>query len=365
MKSIVFIFSFFIFHFLYSSEKDTIYAFVSSNSEEIILDANQLEYRNLSKTIDSLENLENPPTQIIFDLKWFQSQKLSSKSQVLELIDSLMSLDSIPYNLLNYVNLHINKYKKQYENKDFHTKKVNSYYNDWNTETPWDFTVNYLDSMDQTICLSEIGNNEFDFHYPIQEKKKEDYYYHGTITSKFGWREGARHSGVDLDLHVWDSVFTVYPGTIRLAKVSGGYGRVVIVRHDNGLETLYGHLHRFKVKPGDKVKAGQVIGLGGSSGKSSGSHLHFEVRLKGVPINPEHLIDFKNRKGRGDDFVLKKSRNGFIAVEKGCTTHKVARGDSPWKISNRYGMTLSQFRELNGFTKNTRLSVGQIVKIKI
>ena len=197
------------------------------------------------------------------------------------------------------------------------------------------------------------------------KKPKEKFYYHGTMTSRYGWRDGARHNGVDLDLHVWDSVYTVYSGTVRLAKVHGGYGRVVIVRHDNGLETLYGHLHRFKVKPGQRVKKGEVIGLGGSSGKSSGSHLHFEVRFKNVPINPEHFIDFKDKKSRGSNFVLKKSINGFIAVENGCNTHKVSRGDSPWKIANRYGMTLNEFREINGFTKRTRLSVGQIVKIKI
>lgn len=348
-----------------AGEKDTIYAFVSSNSKEKVeLTSIQLEYKGIHRTIDSLENLESPPKDLIADLKWFKKQRINTKEDIVLLIDSLMSLDSIPYNLLNCVNLHINKYKKDYEAKDFHMKRVNEFYNDWNTLLPWDLSVNYFDSLENTIPLAELGNSDFNFTYPIQEKPKEKFYYHGTITSKYGWRDGARHNGVDLDLHVWDSVYTVYSGTVRLARVHGGYGRVVVVRHDNGLETLYGHLHRFKVKSGDRVEAGQVIGLGGSSGKSSGSHLHFEVRLKGIPINPEHLIDFKKKQSRGSDFILKKSRNGFVAIENGCNTHKVQRGDSPWKIANRYGMTLSGFRELNGFTRRTRLSVGQIVKIK-
>lgn len=349
----------------FSGEKDTIYAFVSSGSKKKIeLKNYQLEYFHLDKTIDSLEKLEEPPRGLIHDLKWFKTQKINSKNDIIHLIDSLMALDSIPYNLLNYVNLHINKYKKDYDNQDFHAKRVAQFYNSWLTDTPWDLSINYLDSLENTIPLSEIGNSDFEFHYPIQQKSKEKFYYHGTITSKFGWRDGARHSGVDLDLHVWDTVYTVYSGTVRLAKVHGGYGRVVIVRHDNGLETLYGHLHRLKVKPGDRVEAGQMVGLGGSSGKSSGSHLHFEIRLKNIPINPEHFIDFKNRKGRGQDFILKKSRNGLVAIENGCQSHTVQRGDSPWKIANRYGMSLSEFRELNGFTRRTRLSVGQVVKIK-
>lgn len=365
MKLVVICFVYFFFSFGFAGEKDTAYAFVSTNSNQIILDIEQLEYQNLDKTIDSLSLIENPPCQIIEDLNWYKKQNIHSKEQIANLIDSLMSLDSIPYNLLNYVNLHINKYKKQYESKDYYKNKVDLFYNSWNTETPWNPSVNYFDSLENTIVLSEIGNNDFTFEYPIQFKKKEEYYYHGTITSKYGWRDGARHNGVDLDLHVWDSVYSCYSGTVRLAKVHGGYGRVVIVRHPNGLETLYGHLHRLNVQPGDQVKAGQIIGLGGSSGKSSGSHLHFEIRFQGIPINPEHLVDFKNRVSRGDDYILKKSQNALVAIEKGCSTHTVAYGDSPWKISNRYGMTISQFRELNGFTKKTRLSVGQIVKIVI
>ncbi|MEZ4937545.1 MAG: peptidoglycan DD-metalloendopeptidase family protein [Crocinitomicaceae bacterium] len=365
MRRILWVISICICTLSFAGEKDTIYAFVSSGKQSRIeLSSYQLERFRLDFTIDSLQKLDNPPNQIIQDLKWFKTQKINSKNDIVNLIDSLMSLDSIPYNLLNYVNLHINKYKKEYDSKDFHVKRVNQFYNSWNTEMPWDLSVNYVDSLENTLPLSEIGNGDFEFHYPVQQKPKEKFYYHGTLTSKYGWRDGARHNGVDLDLHVWDSVYTVYSGTVRLARNYGGYGRVVVVRHDNGLETLYGHLHRIKVKPGDRVEGGQVVGLGGSSGKSTGSHLHFEVRLKNIPINPEHLIDFKNRVGRGSDFILKKSQNGLVAIENGCSSHTVQRGDSPWKIANRYGMELTEFRDLNGFTKRTRLSVGQVVKIR-
>lgn len=115
----------------------------------------------------------------------------------------------------------------------------------------------------------------------------------GRVNSGFGWRHGRPHQGVDLQLRTGDSVSVAFDGVVRMSKWYAGYGNCVIVRHYNGFETLYGHLSKRIVKTGDLLNAGQVIGLGGSTGHSTGPHLHFETRFLGRPIDPANIIDFK------------------------------------------------------------------------
>ncbi len=115
----------------------------------------------------------------------------------------------------------------------------------------------------------------------------------GTMTSGFGWRWGHVHAGIDISLHTGDTIVSSFDGVVRMSRWYYGYGNCVVVRHHNGLETLYGHLSARIVAPGDMVNAGQPIGLGGSTGYSTGPHLHFETRIMGKPFNPELLIDFK------------------------------------------------------------------------
>jgi len=115
----------------------------------------------------------------------------------------------------------------------------------------------------------------------------------GAITSCFGYRWGRPHAGVDLNLKNGDTVNAAFDGVVRMSRWYYGYGNCVVIRHHNGLETLYGHLSRRIVEPGDLVNAGQIIGLGGSTGYSTGPHLHFETRFMGKAFNPQTLIDFK------------------------------------------------------------------------
>jgi murein DD-endopeptidase MepM/ murein hydrolase activator NlpD len=115
----------------------------------------------------------------------------------------------------------------------------------------------------------------------------------GTMTSPFGWRWGQVHAGIDISLRTGDTIVSAFDGVVRMSRWYHGYGNCVVVRHHNGLETLYGHLSQRLVNPGDLVNAGQIIGLGGSTGYSTGPHLHFETRILGKPFNPESLIDFK------------------------------------------------------------------------
>ena len=132
----------------------------------------------------------------------------------------------------------------------------------------------------------------------------------GQLTSGYGWRPrfGRMHRGVDLNLNVGDTVKAAFDGKIRLCKFERkGYGYYVVIRHDNGMETVYGHLSRFLVKPNQIVRAGEPIALGGNTGRSTGPHLHFETRFMGLAINPEAIIDFGNKVTHKDVFVFDKA----------------------------------------------------------
>lgn len=168
-------------------------------------------------------------------------------------------------------------------------------YESWDIEDPWSGSIdNVLDFESSFVLL--VDSMESNYVQP----------FNGKITSRFGWRKGRHHSGTDIDLVTGDHVVSAFDGVVRISKYLGGYGNVVIVRHYNGLETLYAHLSRREVKPGDKVKAGELLGLGGSTGRSTGSHLHFEVWYKGLKIDPEYFIDFSNASLTKESFMIEK-----------------------------------------------------------
>lgn len=130
------------------------------------------------------------------------------------------------------------------------------------------------------------------------------------ITSPYGYRARFKrvHKGVDLRAAIGDTVYAAFSGRVRLTKYErSGYGFYVIVRHENSLETVYGHLSRFLVKPDQYVKAGQPIALAGNTGRSTGPHLHFETRFMGYAINPEAIFDFRNRCTHTDTYLFTKS----------------------------------------------------------
>ncbi len=130
------------------------------------------------------------------------------------------------------------------------------------------------------------------------------------VSSPYGWRArfGRMHRGVDLTLKVGDTVSSAFDGVVRLVKYEArGYGNYVVIRHNNGMETVYGHLSRTLVKPNQRVKAGQTIALGGNTGRSTGPHLHFETRYMGLAINPEAIIDFQHKVPHKDIFTFSKA----------------------------------------------------------
>ena len=150
---------------------------------------------------------------------------------------------------------------------------------------------------------------------------------------------------------------------VRVARNYRGYGRVVVVRHFNGLETLYAHLHRIKVEPGQIVAPGELVGLGGSSGHSTGSHLHWEVRFKGHPINPLNFLDYETGTLINDILVLQKTKHGFAGYPKGSAFYVVENGDYLYKIASECGTTVSKLCKLNGIKRNSPLIVGQKLRV--
>ena len=226
----------------------------------------------------------------------------------------------------------------------------NSMYKKWDTYNLYPYTENLRKDDERISLVIRDSANYCEFIPPIK----------GLITSNFGWRDGRNHNGMDIDLQVWDPVHASFDGMVRIARYHPGYGRVVIVRHYNGLETLYAHLHRLKVKPGDVVEAGQVVGLGGSSGRSTGSHLHFEVRFK---VNPRTIIDFNNNCLVSDSIQLVKNKWSYSVVPLGVEYHVVKPGEHLYGIAKKYGTSISNLCLMNGISRNRPLQVGQKIRI--
>lgn len=283
-----------------------------------------------------------------------------SGTEIFRLIDSLLDQKAIPMELIKEINSYAESRFLKHDNYvsltsyyDTSVYPANSLYGEWNTEKiySYDNSENSNDTIYQLVVEDAV--NFCNFVMPVD----------GPLTSPFGWRDGKNHNGIDIDLEVWDPVRASFDGMVRIAKTHGGYGRVVVIRHYNGLETLYAHLHRIKVKPGDVIEAGQIIGLGGSSGKSTGSHLHFEMRFKGKPLNPLSIINLKESKLFNDTIELKKTRWSYAALPKGIKYHTISKGDYLHAIAVKYGVSVNQICSWNGISRNTVLRVGKKLRI--
>ncbi len=316
-----------------------------------------------SHIIDSLVRLDTIPVALVNQLNVYRSLAIREPGELAAVIDSIFESPAVPKPVLNAVNIYMAAIEDAmrapsgfaaYIPEDESPFPANAFYENWNTDIPNPFRNN-LAAFDSTLKLLLVDTAaNCGFHTPFP----------GVVTSHFGWRYGRNHNGIDIDLEVWDPVHAAFPGVVRVAKFYKGFGRVVVVRHHNGLETLYAHLHRFKVSPGDEVEAGDIIGLGGSSGNSSGSHLHFEVRFQGVPIKPSQIIDFKNHRVKADEITLYKS-GAFLAVsqfghEK---IYEVRQGDYLYKIARECGTSIDQICELNQIARNETLTIGQKLRV--
>ena len=197
------------------------------------------------------------------------------------------------------------------------------------------------------------------------------------ITSRYGYRSRFRrmHKGLDIKVFTGDTIYAAFDGKARIVKYDRrGYGYYVVLRHENGLETIYGHLSKQLVKLNEEVKAGEPIGLGGNTGRSFGSHLHFETRLLGQPLNPELLFDFPNQDITNDFYVYykngKKNKNSNLAAgnnsnsrgKSGTRYYKIRKGDNLYVIAKKVGVSVNSLCSTNRIRKTTTLRPGQILR---
>ena len=232
------------------------------------------------------------------------------------------------------------------------------------------------------------------FHMPTTSR---------VITSQFGKRWGRMHKGLDLKVYIGDTIRAAFDGKVRIVNYEGkGYGKYVVIRHNNGLETIYGHMSKHLVNEDQQVRAGDPIGLGGNTGRSTGSHLHFETRLCGMALNPALLFDFRNQDVTGDFYMFRASQHDRESAQANLTTgrkqdsytdeevnsdarnrssrkseartgfgssqssnnlyHKVEKGETVYSIARKRGLTVDELCRLNHIGKDKRIRPGQILR---
>ena len=237
------------------------------------------------------------------------------------------------------------------------------------------------------------------FHMPTKSR---------VITSNFGHRWGRQHKGLDIKVYIGDTIRAAFAGKVRIVKYEGrGYGKYIVIRHNNGLETVYGHLSAQLVHENQVVKAGQVIGLGGNTGRSTGSHLHFETRLCGTALNPALMFDFRNQDVTGDFYTFRKSTvdhesaqatalrgvknggrytreevqgstpakkenniaansedraNGAVISNGGESYYTVRQGDTLETVAERTGVSIETICHINKIGRYTTLTRGMVLR---
>ena len=228
-----------------------------------------------------------------------------------------------------------------------------SLYPNWNNQ--------YVHAYGNAIIPETYTIDLTGFHMPTPSTK---------ITSPFGPRWRRMHNGLDLKVNIGDTIVAAFAGKVRIVKYERrGYGKYVVIRHDNGLETVYGHLSKQLVEENQLVKAGEVIGLGGNTGRSTGSHLHFETRFLGIAINPIYMFDFPKQDIVADTYTFRKTKGVKRAgshdtqVADGTIRyHKVKSGDTLSRIAKLRGVSVSTLCKLNRIKPTTTLRIGQVLR---
>lgn len=269
----------------------------------------------------------------------------------------------------------------------------------------WYYIKNFdIIAQDSTFVKDWIPNSLNPYSFPIDSlpfrssimlvdsASRFECPYVRAVFSKFGYRKGRRHQGVDLPLPTGTPIKVAFDGRVRASLYTKGYGNLVIVRHENGLETYYGHLSKRLVEPGDWVRAGDSIGLGGSTGRSTGPHLHFETRYQGFAFDPQWIINFEDGKLRKNVFVLRRSyldassryvsqdldeeeeiyktdeeieaEEKRIAAEKAAMRwHTVKNGETVSQIAIKEGVSINKIKQLNPGMNINKIRIGQKIRV--
>lgn len=236
-----------------------------------------------------------------------------------------------------------------YEEEDLYPA-LNLYDESWNTT----FVNPYKNGILPDSVMIDVSG----FYMPTM----------GQVTSEFGYRQRfhRNHYGTDLKVQIGDPIHAAFDGRVRIVARQRGYGNVVVIRHNNGLETVYGHLSKHLCQVDQVVKAGDIIALGGNTGRSTGPHLHFETRFLGRPINPEEIFDFTNKVTHMDSYVYyanaKRHKTGeALQSVVGIAYHKVTNGDTLFSIAAKYGTKVSVLKKINKL-RASKLKVGQVIR---
>ena len=292
-----------------------------------------------------------------------------------ELDETLLVVDTIPSSSegLSIVLFNDNTWR-YVRNREISADDDTVFTTDWDTTKLQPYSKDLKD-MPVSLVIDLVDSLK-SYHYPRI----------GRVNSKYGPRRRGIHQGTDIGLKIGDPIYAVFDGRVRLTQnYRGGYGNLIVLRHDNGLETFYGHLSEILVKPEQWVTAGQVIGYGGNTGRSTGPHLHFEVRYKGQSFDAERLIDFTTGTLRRETFLLKRSyfspysrftqdfdeeiqsaeEDKKIAAEAAAVKyHIVKSGDTLGRIAINNHTTVKKLCQLNGIKETTILRIGQRIRVR-
>ncbi|WP_458626627.1 peptidoglycan DD-metalloendopeptidase family protein [Winogradskyella sp. PC D3.3] len=244
----------------------------------------------------------------------------------------------------------------------------------------WDTTVYnpYVDTV-QEFPL-ELHFTDTTYAFPVPHTK--------VVTSRYGWRRGRAHNGIDIDLVTGDTVVSILDGIVRFAKYANGYGNTIVVRHYNGMESTYAHLSHIGVKANDTIARGQYIGKGGNTGNSRGSHLHLELSYKGEHIHPEYLFDFSpkntirseqvwvtqkwtharyhsSRRASKVKVIKSADEAALASLAKQPKTYIVRKGDTLYAISRRNNMSISRLCKTNAIKPSSPLKIGQKLLLEL
>lgn len=238
---------------------------------------------------------------------------------------------------------------------------VDEFFMDWDTAVvdPYQFDIKEI-TYDFPVCLFISPDDVYSL--PLKSMSP---------TSPFGPRWGRHHKGIDFGLNVGDSVYNMFDGMVRISVYSPTFGNFVVVRHFNGLETIYAHLSERNVSSGDIVKAGDCVGLGGNTGRSTGPHLHFEIRYRGVAFDPENLFDLGYEDIVGEELTIEPTLFNYLKYKskrshsgaKG-NYHTIQNGETLYSIAKKYGTSVNALCRLNGISESSIIRAGNRLRVR-